>query len=211
MATRELPTQEKELIIAKIEELLQRIQYQEDPVEMDMLRRIYKKHVPVFRRSYFSALLLRELARSQGVNTSLPGTSVRTPSRGEARKAARATAELQKAEARKAEKISRAAKQESARPARQDDLPSTIPGAEEDPNTIFISIGKNRRVFPRDLIGLFSSVDGVNPEKIGDIRILDNYSFVTIDPEIAPAVITALHNSDFRGRKLTVNFARKKN
>ncbi|AFG38095.1 DbpA RNA binding domain-containing protein [Spirochaeta africana] len=204
MATRELPSQDNELIIAKIEELLQQIQYQEDPAEMDTLRRLYKKHVPIFRRSYFSALLIRELARTQGVRFSSPSGKPAKASRSDARRAAKAEAEQRKAE------VKRLAKQASSRSASRNDEPSTTPGDGEDPNTIFISIGKNRRVFPRDLIGLFSSVDGVDPEKIGDIRILDNYSFVTVDPSIAPGLITALHNSDYRGRKLTVNFARKK-
>ena len=206
MATRELPSQEHELISAKIRELLQQIQYQEDPAEMDMLRKLYKKHVPIFRRSYFSALLIRELARSQGIRTSSPSPQTRPAkaSRSEARRAARAEAESRKAE------IKRLAKQERQSDTQRSDLPSTVPGEGEDPNTIFISIGKNRRVFPRDLVGLFSSIDGVDPDKIGDIRILDNYSFVTVDAEIAPELILALHNSDYRGRRLTVNFARKK-
>lgn len=200
MSKHELPPQERELLTGKIAELLQRIQYQEDPQEMDLLRKIYKKHVPIFRRSYFVALLIRELAHSQGIRfSSEPSTRKRkekkeTPPKPDRKK-----------------RPKKEAKRENIRTDVKGEAASTIPGADEDPNTIFISIGKNRRVFPRDLIGLFSSIEKVDPEKIGDIRILDNYSFVTVEQEAAADIITALHGSEYRGRRLTVNFARKKN
>ncbi|GAB6089629.1 DbpA RNA binding domain-containing protein [Spirochaeta dissipatitropha] len=200
---RELPSQETELLVGKIAELMQRLQYQEDPEEMDLLRRLFKKNVPIFRRSYFSALLLRELAKSQGIRIAGPGK----PGKSE-RKTRVKTEKQPKPEKPKRQRPEK----KSADKTETFDTPaSTIPTDEEDPNTIFISIGKNRRVFPRDLIGLMASIDGVDPEKIGDIRILDNYSFVSVESSIAPLIITALHSHDYRGRKLTVNFARKKN
>ncbi len=76
--------------------------------------------------------------------------------------------------------------------------------------SMFIGVGKNRRVFPRDLIQLFSSVDEISAEDIGEIKILDNYSFAEITTEKAPALIRELNGTDYRGRKLTVNFARRK-
>ncbi len=76
--------------------------------------------------------------------------------------------------------------------------------------SIFVGVGKNRRVFPRDLIQLFSSVNSVTSEDVGEIKILDNYSFAEITPEKAPQVIEKLNGTEFRGRKLTVNFARRK-
>lgn len=76
--------------------------------------------------------------------------------------------------------------------------------------SLFIGIGKNRRVFPRDLIQLFSGLDGVAPDDIGEIKILDNYSFVEVEPSKAAGVIGLLNGKDFRGRKLNVNYARKK-
>ncbi len=76
--------------------------------------------------------------------------------------------------------------------------------------SMFIGVGKNRRVFPRDLIQLFSSVNDISAEDIGEIKILDNYSFAEITTEKAPALIRELNGTDYRGRKLTVNFARRK-
>jgi hypothetical protein len=76
--------------------------------------------------------------------------------------------------------------------------------------SLFVGIGKNRRVFPRDLIQLFSGIDGVSSDDIGEIKILDNYSFVEINPSKANGIIDELNGKDFRGRRLNVNFARKK-
>lgn len=81
-----------------------------------------------------------------------------------------------------------------------------------DPNkaSIFVSIGRNRRVHSRDLVTLFTSTDGVTESDLGQVKVLDNYSFVEIETAKAQQAIDALNGSDFRGRKLTVNFARKR-
>lgn len=76
--------------------------------------------------------------------------------------------------------------------------------------TLFLSIGKNRRVYPRDLIQLLFAAGQVSKGDIGDIKILDNYSFVEIDEKIASDVISRLDGIQYRGRHLTVNFAKKR-
>ncbi len=76
--------------------------------------------------------------------------------------------------------------------------------------SMFVGVGKNRRVFPRDLIQLFSTVDGVSAEDVGEIKILDNYSFAEITTEKASDLIRELNGTEYRGRKLTVNFAKRK-
>ena len=76
--------------------------------------------------------------------------------------------------------------------------------------TLFFSIGKNRRVYPKDLSRLLSTATSLPPEDIGTIRILDSYSFIEIRDKQAGGVIETLNGSEFRGRKLTVNYARKR-
>lgn len=77
--------------------------------------------------------------------------------------------------------------------------------------TLFISIGRNRRVFPRDMIKLFTTALEMDGEAINNIKILDSYSFLEIDKQYADKAIEALNGTDFKGRKITVNYARKKN
>lgn len=76
--------------------------------------------------------------------------------------------------------------------------------------SVFVGVGKNRRVFPRDLVGLMTDVDGVEADDIGQIKILDNYSFVEVANTKVEQVIGALNGKDYRGRRLNVNYARKK-
>jgi hypothetical protein len=76
--------------------------------------------------------------------------------------------------------------------------------------SIFVSAGRNRRVHARDLMTLFTSADGVTRDDIGQIKVLDNYSFVEVDGSKAKCAIDSLNGTEFRGRKLTVNYARRK-
>ncbi|MFP4483460.1 MAG: DbpA RNA binding domain-containing protein [Spirochaetaceae bacterium] len=82
--------------------------------------------------------------------------------------------------------------------------------AREGYKTMFVGVGKNRKVFPRDMIQLFSNVDGITGSDIGQIKILDNYSFVEITDDKAESAIAELNGKEYRGRKLNVNYARKK-
>ena len=79
-----------------------------------------------------------------------------------------------------------------------------------DFKTLFVSTGKNRRVFPKDLVRLFSQVLDIDRSAIGGIKVLDNYSFVDVPESEADNAISLLDGKDFHGRKITVNHARKK-
>jgi ATP-dependent RNA helicase DeaD len=76
--------------------------------------------------------------------------------------------------------------------------------------TLFISIGKNRKVFPQDLIDLFTTNLNVKQSEIKEIKILDNYSFLDISPQHSDNAIKKLNGIEFKGKKITVNLARKK-
>jgi RNA recognition motif-containing protein len=89
-----------------------------------------------------------------------------------------------------------------------DNIPS-LP--EEESKRLFISIGKNRRLFPREIITLIMSKTAAAREDIGLIRILDNYSFVQVRDSKADEIIEALNGIRFRGRTLAVNYAKPKN
>ncbi len=82
--------------------------------------------------------------------------------------------------------------------------------SETEKQSIFVSIGRSKRVRSRDLITFFTSADGIGQEDIGQVKVLDNYSFVEVAPEKAQAAVDELNGKELRGRKLTVNFARRK-
>jgi hypothetical protein len=90
------------------------------------------------------------------------------------------------------------------------DAPRFPPLAEEESKRLFFSIGRSRRVFPREILGLINSKTSVAREDIGVIRILDNYSFVQVRDTAAETIIEALNGIVFRGRPLTVNYAKSR-
>ena len=87
-------------------------------------------------------------------------------------------------------------------------LPLPLP--EDESKRLFFSIGKNRRLFPREIIALIMSKTSTAREDIGLIRILDNYSFVQVRDNKADEIIKSLTGIKFRGRPLTVNYAKAK-
>ncbi|GHV06702.1 hypothetical protein FACS189485_15680 [Spirochaetia bacterium] len=86
--------------------------------------------------------------------------------------------------------------------------PPRPPLPEEESRRLFISIGRNRRVFPREILGLITVKAEISRDDIGAIRIMDNYSFVQVRDSVADDIIEALNGQPFRGRTLTVNYAR---
>ena len=92
------------------------------------------------------------------------------------------------------------------KPAAIGDADYTLP--EEETRRLFISIGKNRRLFPREIISLIISKTSAEREDIGSIRILDNFSFVQVRDTKADEIIKTLHGLRFRGRTLIVNYAK---
>ncbi len=86
--------------------------------------------------------------------------------------------------------------------------PGTIaPGTMQ---TLFINIGKTRRVYPNDLSRFFQKSLELTPDKIGPIKVLANYSFIDINKDAAEDAVAKLDGTTYRGKKITVNFARKK-
>jgi hypothetical protein len=100
------------------------------------------------------------------------------------------------------------------RPARpdEDSRPNTqrYPLADKESVRLFFSVGRSRRVFPREILGLINTKTAIPREDIGAIRILDNYSFVQVRDSVAEKIIEALNGINFRGRALTVNYAKSR-
>ncbi|HET7838254.1 MAG TPA: DbpA RNA binding domain-containing protein, partial [Rectinemataceae bacterium] len=76
--------------------------------------------------------------------------------------------------------------------------------------TIFFSMGKRQRIFPRTLIDLILEKGGVALEDIGEVRAFDNYSFADIAPAKASALVASLDGTELRGRKLSVSLAKRR-
>ncbi|ULQ59077.1 DbpA RNA binding domain-containing protein [Brucepastera parasyntrophica] len=191
-----------EQVVLFLNDIVEKIRTEADPSELNKFRSLFRRSVPFSLRSYFAAYVLMKMnegkfsgkfdipAKSSRFGKSPKDRASRTKDRREGTKQGKPAKEKHSADAVKQE----------PRPVLPEDISTTL----------FISIGRNRRVFPRDILGLILQNVEMNRDNIGDIRILDNYSFVQVLIEDAPKIIEALDNYEYRGRKLAVNFSRKK-
>ena len=175
-----------------------KIMTEEDIDTLVDLNKIFKRYVPLTRRKYVIAFLLKESLKhfhsfSRGGRMGRNGND----------RNGRDFKNDYKNEYRQAPEAAAAETEERPR----------HPRVEIDPDkatSIFVSIGKNRRVYPRDLVGLIVAVGGIDRERIGDIKVLANYSFVQLYTEDCQTVIDKLNGYSYRGRNLAVSFSRQK-
>lgn len=174
---------------------VQQVKTQEDVDVLKRFKKVFKKNIPWNLRGYVSAYLLK-VATGNARRPFVPRDDFRrdrtdfSHSRNDERR-------------------------DYSRPENAGSEERRVPHArvEIDPSvaaTIFIGIGRNRRVFPRDLLGILINAAGIDRDRIGDIRVLANYSFVQIFAEDADKVINALNGYEYRGRPLSVSYSRQR-
>ena len=193
----------------QIEDFLQnavdRVRTSEDIDVLASLSKLFKKNVSLTVRKYVIALMLKESLKHYryfGNNRRIEkgGRTERTDRRdSHSRTEYKSSFRQEKAEG----EASSESLEERPRHPRVE-IPS------EDAISIFISIGKNRRVYPRDLVGILIAIAGLDRERIGDIKVLANYSFVQLYKDDAQQAIDRLNGYDYRGRKLAVSYSRQR-
>ena len=174
---------DSEKVKKTITHVLETIKTETDPLLLEQYHTIFKKEVSLFRRSEAAAYLL--MMYDQGRNFR----------QKQYRNSAARSGELPLYPARPQQSI----------PAEQ-----RYPLADEESRRLFFSVGRNRRVYPREILGLINAKTVIAKEDIGAIRILDNYSFVQVRDTVAEKIIEALNGQIFRGRKLAVNYAKSR-
>lgn len=181
-------------VAAFLQDAVDKVKTQENPDLLTDLKKVFKKNVPLTLRNYVAAYLVKETVKHFHGTYRSRKDNIR-------------------------ERDNRKVVRE--RPAREQKAVESTPAEERQPRprvqidpalaaTIFISIGRNRRVFPRDLVGLLVGGAGLDRDRIGDIRVLANYSFVQLFSEDAEKAIAVLNGYDYRGRKLAVSYSRQK-
>jgi len=176
---------DKEKAKRNIETVLEKLYGDTDLLTLKEYQKIYKKEISLFRRSWAAAWLFMYYDQRE------------MPSMKRTRYNA---SDLYNKSAKNKYNDNNAAEERTP--------PVEIP--EEESKRLFISIGKNRRLFPREVITLIMTKVSVPREDIGMIRILDNYSFVQVRDTRAEDIIAALNGLRFRGRTLAVNYAKPK-
>ena len=202
----EIPSED---IGSALERMVHTVREDEDPEELKVYRALFKKHVPFNLRGYLVGHMIKALvagestvpaARTPGPRTSGPRTSA-PPTPGPRTSGPRTSAPPTpgpRPQERRAEAPRR--RRREAEPA----------PAANGLRRLFVSVGRNRRVRPEDLTSLISASVPVERSEFGAIRILDSYSFIEVPEGVAEDTIAALSGTSFKGRRITVDFARSK-
>ena len=184
---------DKERAKGNLRSILEKIHTDASIIELREYQKVYKKEISLFKRSWAAAWLFMYYDKRETPADSISGNP------GEGRRPSYAD---------NAEKTFSQAN--NARKGAPDKPPPEFLLGEEESKRLFFSIGKNRKLFPREVITLIMANTKAAREDIGMIKILDNYSFVQVRDTRADEIIEKLTGYKFRGRTLTVNYAKPK-
>lgn len=84
-------------------------------------------------------------------------------------------------------------------------------GGEEGMVRMFINIGKDKKIKPKDVVGAIAGETSISGKRIGDIDIFENYSFVEIPEEYAEEVLSIMAKNTIKGNKINIEPAKGKN
>ena len=164
------------------------------------LNKLFKKNVPLTVRKYVIAYMLKESLKHYHFSSHRrPERMERTDRTGHNR-----------TEYRPQRTERRDDSADSGNPAEERPHHPRVEIPEDKASSIFINIGKNRRVYPRDLVGILIAVAGIERDRIGDIKVLAQYSFVQLYSEDVQTAIDKLNGYEYRGRKLAVSYSKQK-
>lgn len=180
-------------LAAFLKDAVDKVKTQENSDLLDKIKKVFKKNVPLTLRMYVAAYLAKQCGSHYRPRREFNNDYRNKDYRKDVSKSSF-----------RAEKSSDNEETQTRTPHPRVQIDEALA------TTIFVGIGRNRRVFPRDLVGLLISVGGLDRERIGDIRVLANYSFVQLFSEDADKAINALNGYDYRGRKLSVSYSRQK-
>lgn len=192
---RESSSINEEQVAAFLADAVRRVESSSDSdIEaLKTFKKLFKKNVPFSRRGYVAALLIKNASgfRSNRFNRDNNKKDRFANNKHE-------------------DRFNRNERTNERKTEEHTEKAPRVTIAPEAAGTIFIGVGRSRGVFPRDLVGLLVSVAGFDRTRIGEIRVLSNYSFIQLFAEDCDKAISALDGYEYRGRKLSVSYSRKK-
>lgn len=176
---------DEERLSAKVDELLTSISAlsNQDAEEIEKLKAIIKKKVPFFKRSTFTAILLKLACERR---SSFPAKEERRRQPKPVRKENAENAASAPSEEPKAERV----------------LPA-------DAKTLYLNVGKMKHLYGKDLSKLLQSELGITRDDIYSLRVHDKYSFITMSEENCNKAIEKLNGKDINGRVAQLSFSNK--
>jgi len=227
-----LPQARRAALEAAFDEALAEVRAAGDVALLQECRSIFRKRVPLNLRAYVAAALALKGAgasrpsdaRGRNADSGRNDRNDRDGrnERGDKRKDGR-----QQKDAQPAPSSGKSPKQKKEQPPREsrearEPRAAVEPAETREPRevrenryrgegvTLFVSAGRRQRFYARVAIKVLLDIPGVADESVGDIRTMDNYSFIVVDPAVEEIVIAGLNGYDFKGRVLAVNRARKR-
>ncbi len=175
------------LLESKIRELNTELESASNPEEIEKLSSLIKKNVPFFRRKYFAAFLLQELLKKDSNKR-----NVQTKDR----KDFKPTGKKPENPAAKAPQAQKEQKK------KEFEVP-------EGAKTLYLNIGKMRRLYGKDLSILLQKELGITREDIYVLRVHDKYTFITMSEENCNKAIEKLNGKEINGRIAELNFSNR--
>lgn len=165
-----------------IDELLEELGSTPDLGEINEIRKIFRKKVPLHLRAYIAAALIQKSVSTPGLGTKSWKKKGKAAGTGNSA-------------GFKADSGNSAAKDRRYR---------------GEAIVLFVNAGRRQRFFARMVLNLLGDGSGVGEEKIGNIRIMDNYSFIEIAPDAEERALAILNASEHKGRPIVANRAKKR-
>ncbi len=75
---------------------------------------------------------------------------------------------------------------------------------------LFINVGRKQGIRPNDVVGAIAGETGIPGKLIGSIDIYEDFTFVEVPQEKASEVLTAMQNNQIKGKKVSIQPARKR-
>jgi len=235
MKSRNLLTDDQKAVLsAMIDAALADVRSSVDFGTISECRAIFRKKVPFNMRSWVAASLLlsaqaanpgrgRQAGRGQNSRTEREAINPATQT-GKGKKPAPATQSGTPNQQGQQNQLNQGRKQQeprAERAERTERVERTERNSETGPfsrenryqgegSALFVSAGRRQRFYARVALKMLADICEVPESSVGDIRTMDNYSFISIDPAVEEKVISSLNGTPFKGRPLTVNLARKR-
>ena len=208
-----------------LEEFERHIRDNTDLDRLKMIRRQIRKALPLSVRAYLPAYLLRE-AVGAGVPRAASGRDRSAPT-GRTAKAPAAQAKAPAAKQSSAapasgtprapeparrvpEAPASAAADASLAPTSAEPPAASAGDSDSDMARLFVSVGRSRRVSRQMLTDLFVVKLDLPQDQIGEVRVLDNFSFIEVPATIAQSAIDRITGETLNGRRVNVDYARSK-
>jgi len=75
---------------------------------------------------------------------------------------------------------------------------------------MFVSLGRNSGINPRDIVGAIAGESGISAKKIGKIDMYDRFTFVEVEATEVEQVTKRMKNAQIKGFKVSVDVASDK-